>query len=46
MIAVLFGLLVGAFSHGTYSYEECKANDFKPEKACVFAKNMNKLEGK
>lgn len=40
LLAVLFGALVGLATHGTVHYEECKANEFKPN-ACVTSKTLH-----
>lgn len=40
IIAILFGAIVGLATHGTVHYDECKANEFKPN-ACVTSKTLH-----
>lgn len=45
MLSILFGMLLSAAFHNQYSYEDCKALEFKP-KACVISEQVNKIADK
>jgi hypothetical protein len=45
MIELILGALIASLYHGTYSFEDCRKNNFKP-KACVTSKVMDKASKK